>query len=126
MFLISQVRRDRQVLLFSATWSDKTEIFSQKAVHVRPIHICVGARGLKACKDIDHDFWPTAEGGDSKANLLRMAMDEIRPQVATGARAIIFVNACDAMQGVADEVRVHGMRVEAFMSSISQPILTVC
>ena len=61
-------------------------------------------------------------GQASWASLARQKSQasRIRPQLATGARAIIFVIARDAMHGVGDEVFVHGMRVEAFMSSISQ------
>ena len=56
--ILNQIRPDRQVLMFSATWPEDLRNLAQEVCKdYSPIHICIGSTKLAACKDIDQTFW---------------------------------------------------------------------
>jgi ATP-dependent RNA helicase DDX5/DBP2 len=82
--LLTHVRPDRQVLLFSATWDEKVEEVAEKICNVQPITIVVGSTKLAACKDISQITvkvgQPQLQGGSTKMHILLDALRKVPPQ----------------------------------------------
>jgi len=50
--ICSQIRPDRQTLMWSATWPREVETLARDFCREAPVHINIGTQGLKACHDI--------------------------------------------------------------------------
>lgn len=132
--ILSQVRPDRQVLLFSATWQDSLEAFARVATQEtmddqRTIQINVGGSGLAACKDIIQDFWspgrpthaPMWSCGDKKSNVLYKALLDIMPLLKEeDKKALVFCNRRDTVDKVVEELKSQNVPCAAFSSLGSQ------
>eukprot|EP00419_Tripos_fusus_P006869 CAMPEP_0172682008 /NCGR_PEP_ID=MMETSP1074-20121228/17863_1 /TAXON_ID=2916 /ORGANISM="Ceratium fusus, Strain PA161109" /LENGTH=645 /DNA_ID=CAMNT_0013500611 /DNA_START=44 /DNA_END=1978 /DNA_ORIENTATION=- len=119
--IVSQVRPDRQVCLFSATWPPKIEMLS-KEVTEKPITINVGCVKLSACKDIQQKVMLVGalrhpHKGDcvfkdrSKTDILLHTLIEIKDKLER-TRALIFCNNVDTVPKVVNYLKSNGFPCE--------------
>lgn len=89
------VRRDRQAVLFSATFPPKVEKLARSFLH-SPIRVSVGTRNLLS-KDIEQEF-QVLEGKNKFSSLLRI-LGQFKSEDKTG-KVLIFAdtqNSCNAL-----------------------------
>lgn len=126
--IMSEVRPDRQVLMFSATWSGPIELWSKELCIKNAVHINVGDVKLSACKNIIQDFWCV---GVTKPGLNKMAtlVEAVRPLLGTtdrpgmlnkGARCLVFCNSPEGVGRVVNGLREAGQACEGFYGNLSQ------
>lgn len=123
--VLTQVRPDRQVLLFTATWEDNIEHFARETCKCDPIQVnCAGTK-LSACKDVEQtfwcrdrvgDLWPPAEG---KMQVLHRAITKILPQLERGDKALIFCNRRETVREVVEELQARDITCEGFAADYS-------
>jgi len=128
--IMTQIRPDRQILLFSATWQDNMKEFAERVVQQRgtlskgTIHINVGGIKLSACKDIDQQFWLSGEHGClwentmTKTQALCAALQQISAQLNAGEfKALIFCNRRETVPGIVAALCNADIACEGYMSS---------
>jgi len=132
--ILSQVRPDRQVLLFSATHPDYIQEFAKKMAEVcgenRPgtMRVNVGGIKLAACKTIDQQFWAPGKDefwpeGVSKEGALLNAIKKIDARLRSDiCKALVFVNNKDDVQGLVDKLKAVGITCEGFTSDLAPRI----
>jgi ATP-dependent RNA helicase DDX5/DBP2 len=92
--IVSQIRPDRQTLLWSATWPDEVKDLARDLCKEDPIHIKVGSGKLKANENITQKV--EILGKWDKHKRLAKLMDEI----CDGSRILIFAEtkrSCDEL-----------------------------
>jgi ATP-dependent RNA helicase DDX5/DBP2 len=82
--IVSQIRPDRQTLLWSATWPDEVKSLARDLCKEDPIHIKVGSGKLKANENITQEV--IVMGQYEKQKKLLKIMDDI----CNGDRILIF------------------------------------
>jgi ATP-dependent RNA helicase DDX5/DBP2 len=130
--LMSQIRPDRQVLLFSATWPETVERFAREICHQRPIHINIGGVKLAACKDVDQCFWCPGRviggrwnPGEKKIDALKRGMGMVFDKLQTNReKVLIFCNHIGEVPTVVKELQQEGMPCEGFTSDCTQAVRT--
>lgn len=127
--IMSQIRPDRQVLLFSATWPEEVETFARGICHERPIHINVGGIKLAACKDVDQKFWAPGRGhcpwriGDQKIEVLKKAVQVIgKLPKEYMEKALIFCNHISDVLPVVEALKEAEVCCEGFTSECTQAV----
>lgn len=112
--VMSQVRPDRQVLLFSATWEDDGLLaLAREACSCWPIHINVGNTKLAACKDINQFFLLVGdcEGvmpdnkGLSKIKVLIKAVKHRFQTSDPSSKMLVFCNRADTVPELLENLR---------------------
>lgn len=138
--IMTMIRPDRQVLLFSATWQDTVERFARDVCAERSefmgsglveglVQVSVGGTKLAACETIDQQFWcpgrkdendPMAfwHRSETKMRALVKAVQKILPCIeAEGTKGLIFVNQTDMVQQVVEELRKYDIPCVGFVGS---------
>uniref|UniRef100_A0A7S1ADS9 Helicase C-terminal domain-containing protein n=1 Tax=Noctiluca scintillans TaxID=2966 RepID=A0A7S1ADS9_NOCSC len=122
--ILGQVRPDRQVCLFSATWPDSVGALAQDVCHDRPIKINVGSTKLSACRTIHQNFWLVGSGGppvqypgESKDQVLLRAVEKLSDK---SAKALIFCNSKDSVFRVVANLCENGYNAEGFCGGYTQ------
>jgi len=95
--IVSQIRPDRQTLLWSATWPEEVRDLARDFCKEDPIHIKVGSGELKANEDVTQEV--ELMGKFEKQRKLLKIMDEI----CDGCRILIF---SETKRGCDDLVRM--------------------
>jgi ATP-dependent RNA helicase DDX5/DBP2 len=83
--ICSQIRPDRQSLMWSATWPREVQDLARELCREDPIHINIGAIDLKACHSIKQNIVMVEE--HEKTNKLF----EVLKNVGKGPKVLIFV-----------------------------------
>lgn len=135
--LQTQLRPDRQALLFSATWPMIVEHLANEIITQEPIHINIGSTKLSACSHIKQKFTQPQQG-KTKLDQLRQALSEIRQSIEDGAKVLIFCNERNTVPKLVNQLQsefpVRGFRgdmsdrdevLESFAQTSEWPIL-VC
>jgi len=119
--IMGQVRPDRQVCLFSATWQDKVEQLADELCRHRPVHINVGGVKLGACKNVRQDFWRLL-AGEEKIEILTRAVLKMMDSAnfGQGDKALIFCNARETVPEVTRHLREQGYSCEGLCGTLSQ------
>jgi len=129
--IMSQIRPDRQVLLFSATWSEQVKEFAEEVCEEKTglsqgtVRICVNGLKLSACKDIVQEFWTPGnpETGWRKNQPKTEALcnsftgliaNELR---AGQTKAIVFCNKTEDVACITDCLRNAGFECEGYSST---------
>lgn len=124
--IMSQIRPDRQVLLFSATWEEAVEKLAHDVCDCKPIQINCGNTKLSACKEIDQTFWCVGRVGanwpveESKVQALCRAVRNLLQNLREGAKALVFCNTKDVVPKVVEFLKAAGLPGEEFSSKLSQ------
>jgi len=113
--LMSQIRPDRQVCLFSATWPSQIEKLVAEVCSCRPIHINVGSIKLAACQAIEQCFKLIGEcpqrcefPGASKFDVLQTMLKKATSLMLRGQKGLVFCNKGDTATRLVDELRSRG------------------
>eukprot|EP00435_Cladocopium_sp_Y103_P005809 s4207_g1.t2 len=90
--ILSQVRKERQVLMFSATWPEEVRSFAQEictdSEGMPPVFVRIGGDKLAACKDIEQHT-VLVDGDEDKLEKLKERLQS--PETfKDGGKAIIF------------------------------------
>ena len=108
--LMKGTRKDKQTLLFTATWKDELKDIKLD----RGLRVAVGGTDLKACERVTQRFWSPGRGdptdpwqwkhGETKDQALIKAIrficcsrdgKPVPDEIKAGAKVIVFVNAGD-------------------------------
>mmetsp|Transcript_91961 Transcript_91961/g.265326 ORF Transcript_91961/g.265326 Transcript_91961/m.265326 type:complete len:484 (-) Transcript_91961:137-1588(-) len=128
--VLSQVRPDRQVLLFSATFQDHVKEFAEQMAGENrwsrgTIQVNVGGIKLSACKTIDQQFWTPGTDttlwpqGQPKTEALRTALNSIAGKLKDpNHKALVFCNAKETIDVVVEVVRSIGLCCEGFQGDL--------
>lgn len=119
--VLTQVRPDRQALMFSATWHKVVDELARQVCSLRPIRINVGSTKLSACKTIMQRF-KRVEAGEEKVELLCKALDPIRSRMANDyrQRALVFCNHRDAVEPLVEDLSQRGYPCRGFHGQQAQ------
>jgi ATP-dependent RNA helicase DDX5/DBP2 len=127
--IVSQVRPDRQMLLFSATWENDSLLqLAKDACSCKPIHVNVGSTKLAACKDINQVFLltgteegvPQAYKGRSKLEVLVCSVKKAFAVADKSSKMLIFCNRVEAVPTVLAELQAEGIPCEGFSAEYTQ------
>jgi len=124
--VVSQVRPDRQMLLFSATMQDHVRDFAERICHCDPIKIRVGGGELAACRDVHQHFLCAGRGdgwkeGETKLEVLSRAVGRIERSLREGrSSALIFCNRSESVNEVFFALRAKGVTCERFTGECCQ------
>jgi len=130
--VLCEMRPDRQVLLFSASYSDDVKAFETKISDERSkycpgvIRVHVGDIKLSACKHINQQFWASGRGvpglwpeGLPKQDALMNAIGAIRGNLQKKkSKAIVFVNKKDDVLGVVSSLKVAKLNCEGYTTDV--------
>merc|ERR1719439_468772 len=100
--ITSQVRPDRQTLMWSATWPREVQKLARDICREDPVHINVGSLDLRAAHTI-RQYVEVVQEQDKKARLKRLL-----EKVMDGSRIMIF---CESKRGgdtLTREMRLDG------------------
>jgi len=100
--LCSQIRPDRQTLMWSATWPKEVSRLACDLCRESPVHINVGSLEMKACHNIRQYVEVCAE--HDKHGRLRKLMERIMD----GSKILIFVETKRGADGLTREMRTQG------------------
>lgn len=116
--LMSMIREDRQVLLFSATWPEQVERISAEVCIYEPSIIVAGSTTLAACKDITQVISvvgskdsPTGWDTYKKIDALCEVLARVR-----GHKVLVFCNAKETVTDVVKNLQTKGFPSEGFSS----------
>ncbi|KAF4668979.1 ATP-dependent RNA helicase dbp2 [Perkinsus chesapeaki] len=100
--ITSQVRPDRQTLLWSATWPKEIQGLARDLCREEPVHINVGSMSLKACHNVTQyvDVVQEYEKKDKLKQLLERIMD--------GSKIVIFTDTKRAADELTRMLRMDG------------------
>lgn len=109
--IISQAPKQRQTLLFSATYPDKIDSISRRYL-TKPTKIVIEAS--HSHNDITQHFYKVPDNSD-RVTVLRMLLLEHQPE-----SAVVFCNTKIETQEVADELCDYGFSVMALNGDLEQ------
>lgn len=114
--IISQVRPDRQTLMYSATWPKEVQNLAHDFLN-NPVQVQVGALGLSANKDIRQLIELVDDSGKLML-LLRILQDSI----AKGFKILIFTETKRGCDSLARDLKNEKYIVGAIHGDKSQPV----
>jgi len=100
--ICSQIRPDRQTLMWSATWPQEVSRLANDLCRESPVHINVGSLEMKACHNI-RQYVEVCSDRD-KHQRLRKLMDRIMD----GSKILIFVETKRGADQLTREMRTQG------------------
>ncbi|KAF4688544.1 ATP-dependent RNA helicase dbp2 [Perkinsus olseni] len=100
--ITSQVRPDRQTLLWSATWPKEIQGLARDLCREEPVHINVGSMSLRACHNVTQyvDVVQEYEKKDKLKQLLERIMD--------GSKIVVFTDTKRAADDLTRMLRMDG------------------
>eukprot|EP00928_Gymnodinium_smaydae_P062707 TRINITY_DN46506_c0_g1_i1.p1 TRINITY_DN46506_c0_g1~~TRINITY_DN46506_c0_g1_i1.p1 ORF type:complete len:719 (-),score=179.64 TRINITY_DN46506_c0_g1_i1:29-2113(-) len=118
--ILSQVRPDRQMLMFSATWGKDVQELAVKHCNNSPMTIRVGGDKLAACKTIAQKV-TYAKSDDDKYPQLVQAVTKTGCHVrGSEKKCLIFCNAKARVGQVRDELRNKGIESAMLTGDLQQ------
>jgi len=121
--IMDNIRPDRQVLLFSATWNDMVQEHALKICNQKPIQICVGCKGIAACKDIEQQFvcpgrCPGWIKNEPKTEVLCRSVKFLLQK--TDGKALVFCNRHDSVEVAVAALKAENINCLAFTGQVAQ------
>lgn len=100
--ICSQIRPDRQTLMWSATWPKEVSKLASDLCRESPVHITVGGQELKACHNIKQyvEVCPDYDKKDRFQKLMQKIMD--------GSKILIFVETKKGADSLTRDMRTSG------------------
>jgi len=100
--ICSQIRPDRQTLMWSATWPKEVSELASDLCREAPVHITVGGTELKACHNIKQyvEVCPDYDKKDRFQKLMQKIMD--------GSKILIFVETKRGADSLTRDMRTSG------------------
>ncbi|KAF4640193.1 DEAD (Asp-Glu-Ala-Asp) box polypeptide 17 [Toxoplasma gondii] len=100
--IVSQIRPDRQTLMWSATWPKEVQNLARDLCKEEPVHINVGSLDLQACQNIKQEVMVVQEyeKRGQLMSLLRRNMD--------GSKILIFAETKRGADNLTRDMRVEG------------------
>lgn len=120
--ILTQIRPDRQTLLFSATWDRIVDNLAREVCSQHPLHINVGSTKLSACRAIVQRLHKV-EPSEHKLDLLCKALDQIRTQLCNERhRALVFCNGRATVEPLATDLAQRGYPCRGFHGHQEQAV----
>ncbi|CAJ1383142.1 unnamed protein product [Effrenium voratum] len=104
--ILGQVRRERQVLMFSATWPEEVENLAQQictaSEGMPPVYVRIGENKMAACRYIEQ-MTVVVDGEEDKYEKL---LDSLKKSESIGSdKAIIFCRSRSTVQTLVDKLK---------------------
>lgn len=137
-YILANIRPDRQLLLFTATYQETMAEFATTHCTQQPIEVNVGGARLSACKDISQSFWCCNRRDRGPGNEVYWLRLETKQQVLFKAvkgalqhcsqqdgKVLVFCNQIETVKQIADALRKSGIPgcdtgCEAFLSEAAK------
>eukprot|EP00927_Polykrikos_kofoidii_P020198 TRINITY_DN19521_c0_g1_i1.p1 TRINITY_DN19521_c0_g1~~TRINITY_DN19521_c0_g1_i1.p1 ORF type:complete len:490 (-),score=75.55 TRINITY_DN19521_c0_g1_i1:229-1698(-) len=116
MLVLNEIRPDRQLLLFSATWDMSYQEAASKLCKWKPVHIHVGSTQLAACKDIVQEL-RTVQNGETKSELLIKAIEMVGSCRSESKKVLVFVNSREGVHEIVGKLKENHVACEGFTGS---------
>merc|ERR1711904_150522 len=100
--ITSQIRPDRQTLMWSATWPNEVQRLAKDICKENPVHINVGSLDLRAAHTI-RQYVEVVKGEDRRGRLKRLL-----EKVMDGSRILIFADTKRDGDQLTREMRLDG------------------
>jgi len=100
--IVSQIRPDRQTLMWSATWPVEVSRLANDICREKPIHINVGSMDLKACHNI-RQYVEVCSEYDKRGRLQKLI-----ERIMDGSKILIFVETKRGADSLTREMRTNG------------------
>lgn len=100
--VVSQIRPDRQTLMWSATWPKEVQSLAQDLCREEPVHINVGSLDLKTCHNVSQEVYVIEESEK------RSRLKKILAKVADGSKILIFADTKKTADSLTKELRLDG------------------
>eukprot|EP00921_Rhytidocystis_pertsovi_P009779 GHVQ01015725.1.p1 GENE.GHVQ01015725.1~~GHVQ01015725.1.p1 ORF type:complete len:392 (-),score=46.27 GHVQ01015725.1:729-1904(-) len=100
--IVSQIRPDRQTLMWSATWPKEVQSLARDLCREEPVHINIGSLDLKACHNIKQDIIVLSEF--QKRDELKKLLDRIMD----GSKVLIFAETKKGADTLTRDLRLSG------------------
>lgn len=101
--IVSQIRPDRQTLLWSATWPKEVQALARDICRQEPVHVNVGSLTLTACKNIKQEILLIEE--QDKVGQLKSLLQRI---FKGDDRIIVFVETKRTADFITKALRMEG------------------
>ncbi|KAG9396973.1 DEAD/DEAH box helicase [Carpediemonas membranifera] len=117
--IVGQVRPDRQVLMWSATWPKEVETLAKDFIgdYVR---INVGDPGLKACHDVMQEFIFDCFDMRSKVRRMNDILRDLRQRDGEGVRALVFTQTKRTVDELVEDICRMGFKAGGIHGDKSQ------
>ncbi len=117
--IVGQIRPDRQVLMWSATWPREVEALARDFIQDF-VKITVGNEDLKACHDIQQDFVFDLRGMRAKMQALMTIMGQLRSQHGRLPSVLVFASTKRGVDEVCCDLSREGIPVAGLHGTKSQ------
>ncbi|KAI5477078.1 hypothetical protein MNV49_006877 [Pseudohyphozyma bogoriensis] len=114
--IVSQIRPDRQTLMFSATWPREVQDLARNFLR-NPVRCTIGSLDLTANDDIDQRF-EVVNGFHDKKERLKAHLEALGEE---GGKVLVFCGTKRSAQDVSDELRREGFPSLAIHGDKEQP-----
>jgi ATP-dependent RNA helicase DDX5/DBP2 len=123
--ILSQIRPDRQVLLYSATWPNEVRNLARAVCTEKPVHIQVGGDDLAANHQIDQHVMYVNSEKDKMDKLFhevlpQLYLDENGQRLKEDAKLLVFCNTKDTVDFLTKRMREEGVPAVAIHSGKEQ------
>jgi len=124
--ILSQVRPDRQMLMFSATWPQTVQILAKEHCKEEPVIIRIGGDALVACRNISQKIMVVENsetGGnifDAKVTKLREALQKAGVDRQSDEKCLIFCRTKANCDQLVEDLRVGGIEAGRLHSDMDQ------
>ena len=123
--ILSQIRPDRQVLLYSATWPAEVRNLASSVCTEKPVHIQVGGDDLAANHQIDQSVIFVNSERDKMEKLFhevlpQLYLDENGQRLKEDAKLLVFCNTKDSVDFLTKRMREEGVPAVAIHSGKEQ------
>ena len=114
--IVSQIRPDRQTLLWSATWPKSVEMLARDFCGSSPIMLQVGSKELQANKDVKQTFEFCSESQTRERFL-----EWVKREVKQDTKVIVFCDSKRATDSLARDLKYKDFKADSLHGDKEQP-----
>lgn len=100
--VVSQIRPDRQTLMWSATWPKEVQSLASDLCREEPVHINIGSLDLKTCHNVSQEVLVIDE------HEKRSQLKKILTKIGDGSKVLIFADTKKTADSLTKELRLDG------------------
>ncbi|GBE61469.1 DEAD box polypeptide 17 [Babesia ovata] len=100
--IVSQIRPDRQTLMWSATWPKEVQSLAHDLCREEPVHINIGSLDLKTCHNVSQEVYVIGEQEK------RAQLKKILAKIPDGTKVLIFADTKKTADSLTRELRLDG------------------
>lgn len=100
--VVSQIRPDRQTLMWSATWPKEVQSLAHDLCREEPVHINIGSLDLKTCHNVSQEVFVIEESEK------RTQLKKILAKIDDGTKVLIFADTKKTADSLTKDLRLDG------------------